>query len=64
MTPSGALLAFLIAPLLAYFAAFLPQIVQAGTPLEFIDSHARMFDIWGACRRRIHTLAFGRPGCG
>ena len=21
--------------------------VQAGTPLEFIDSHARMFDIWG-----------------
>lgn len=47
MTPSGALLAFIVAPLLAYFAAFLPQIVQAGTPLEFIDSHARMFDVWG-----------------
>jgi len=47
MTPSGALLAFFVAPLFAYFAAFLPQIIQAGTPLEFIYSHARMFDIWG-----------------
>ncbi len=46
MTPSAAVLAFAVAPFLAYFAAFLPQMVQAGTPLEFLDSHARMFDIW------------------
>ena len=44
-TPIGTLLAFGVAPFLAYFLTYMPQMVHEGTILEFFASHRRMADI-------------------
>jgi len=45
-TPGTAFLALAVAPLSAYFLAYLPQIIHAGSIFEFVDSHERMFEVW------------------
>jgi dolichyl-phosphate-mannose-protein mannosyltransferase len=44
-TPSNALIGFVVAPLLAYFLSYAPQMFHEGTVFEFIASHRRMADI-------------------
>jgi dolichyl-phosphate-mannose-protein mannosyltransferase len=39
-------LAFLVAPFLAYFLSYVPQMLQEGSIAEFAASHRRMLDIW------------------
>ena len=45
LTPGKSLLALLAAPFLAYFATYLPQMLHAGTILEFFASQRRMITI-------------------
>src|SRR6202522_1507660 len=44
-TPFNTLLGFAIAPFLAYFLSYAPQMVHEGTLFEFVASHRRMADI-------------------
>ena len=41
----GAVVAFVAAPLLAYFLAYLPQMIRAGSVVEFFAAQRRMIDI-------------------
>jgi dolichyl-phosphate-mannose--protein O-mannosyl transferase len=45
LTPGKSLLALLVAPFLAYFATYLPQMLHEGTILEFFASQRRMIAI-------------------
>lgn len=45
MTPGRTLVAFVVAPFLAYFLSYLPQMIHAGTLLEFFASQRRMIEI-------------------
>ena len=45
-TPGTTFLALVVAPLSAYFLAYLPQMIGAGSVFEFVDSHRRMFEVW------------------
>jgi dolichyl-phosphate-mannose--protein O-mannosyl transferase len=44
-SPLNTFLGFAAATFIAYFLAFLPQILHAGTPLEFFATHRRMAEI-------------------
>jgi dolichyl-phosphate-mannose--protein O-mannosyl transferase len=44
--PGKTILAFCVAPFLAYFITYIPQMVHAESILEFFASHRRMFEIW------------------
>lgn len=44
-TPFNALLGFVVAPFLAYFLTYAPQMFHEGTVFEFVASHRRMADI-------------------
>ncbi|HEY1941917.1 MAG TPA: phospholipid carrier-dependent glycosyltransferase [Roseiarcus sp.] len=45
LTPGKSLLAFVVAPFLAYFATYVPQMLHEGTILEFFASQRRMIAI-------------------
>jgi dolichyl-phosphate-mannose-protein mannosyltransferase len=45
MTFGWAVVAFAVAPLVAYFLAYLPQMIRAGTVVEFFAGQRRMIDI-------------------
>ncbi|MGD0562719.1 MAG: phospholipid carrier-dependent glycosyltransferase [Roseiarcus sp.] len=45
LTPSKAFLALVVAPFLAYFLAYLPQMIHEGSILEFFSSQRRMIEI-------------------
>jgi dolichyl-phosphate-mannose--protein O-mannosyl transferase len=45
-TSLNTLVAFAVAPLSAYFLAYAPQMIRAGSIFEFAASHQRMFEIW------------------
>ena len=45
ITAGGAVVAFVAAPLLAYFLAYLPQMIRAGSVVEFFAAQRRMIDI-------------------
>jgi dolichyl-phosphate-mannose--protein O-mannosyl transferase len=45
MTFGWAVIAFAVAPLVAYFLAYLPQMIRAGTVVEFFTAQWRMIDI-------------------
>ena len=45
MTLGWAVIAFAVAPFVAYFLAYLPQMIRAGTVVEFFAAQRRMIDI-------------------
>jgi dolichyl-phosphate-mannose--protein O-mannosyl transferase len=45
MTLGGAAIAFAVAPAVAYFLTYLPQVIRAGTVVEFFAGQKRMIDI-------------------
>jgi dolichyl-phosphate-mannose--protein O-mannosyl transferase len=45
LTPAKTVLAFVVAPFLAYFLAHIPQLIQDGSPLAFFGEQRRMIEI-------------------
>jgi dolichyl-phosphate-mannose-protein mannosyltransferase len=45
ITPSKAVMVLGLIPLLTYFSTYVPQMIHAGSILEFVDSHRRMYEI-------------------